>query len=373
MSRNITIPWAILAFAALPALGGCFDSGGGDVEMDELRAYVQVAPAARGELIHSLELTGTVEAIRQVNLITDMPGKVRRIPVKVGQQVKRGDLLVQLDTDMARLQAMQADAAVKLGELGFVNATREFGRAATLHEKGSLPAQAYEQAQAGMEMAELQLMQAQAAQGLAQEQIQGSRLTAPFDGVVTYIAAEEDEYFNPMTVSPMAGPGGLAGLVDASSIKIDLQVADSDIGVIRQGMSARIYVDALGERIPEGGVIGSVDTVGIAADSTTRTFPVRVVADNADFAVLAGTHARVRLVLEAEATALYVPEDAVRGGEGSFYVMVLDGERARRVEVGVGLVGDKGVQITDGLKDGELVVIKGNFGLADGALVEVSS
>lgn len=373
MSRNSTIPLAIMALTVLPLFGGCFDSGQAGVEMDELRAYVQVQPVVRGELIRSLELTGTVEAIRQVNLVTDMPGKVQRIPVKVGQQVQRGDLLVQLDTDMAQLQAQQAAAAVKLGELGFVTATREFARAASLHEKGSLPAQAYEQAQAGMEMAEQQLAQAQAAQGLSREQIQGSRLTAPFDGVVTYIAAEENEYFNPMTVSPMAGPGGLAGLVDASSIKIDLQVADSDISTIQQGMPARIFVDALGDRVPEGGLAGLVESVGIAADATTRTFPVRVVAENPDYAVLAGTHARVKLVLEAQPTALYVPQDAVRGGEGGSYVMVLEGDRARRVEVGVGLIGDLGVQITDGLNDGQLVVVKGNFGLADGALVEVSS
>ena len=373
MSRNLSIPWAILAFTAFPLLGGCFQDGNADVEMDELRAYVQVEPVMRGELIRSLELTGTVEAIHQVNLVTDMPGKVKRIPVKVGQRVSRGDLLVQLDTDMAQLQAQQAEAAVKLGELGFVNATREFGRATSLHEKGSLPAQAFEQAQAGMDMAELQLMQAQAAQGLAREQIQGSRLVAPFDGVVTYIAVEENEYFNPMTISPMAGPGGLAGLVDASSIKIDLQVADADIAQLTAGMQARIFVDALGDRVPEGGLPGAIESVGVAADSATRTFPVRVVAENPDYAVLAGTHARVRLVLDAQPAALFVPQAAVRGGEGAAYVMVLDGDRARKVEVGVGLQGDDGVEITDGLEDGELVVTKGNFGLADGALVEVSS
>jgi RND family efflux transporter MFP subunit len=373
MSRNLSISWAILAFAALPALGGCFQASEADVEVDELRAYVHVQPVVRGELIRSLELTGTVEAIHQVNLVTNMPGKVKRIPVKVGQRVSRGDLLVQLDTDMAQLQAQQADAAVKLGELGFVTATREFARAASLHEKGSLPAQAYEQAQAGMEMAEQQLAQAQAAKGLAREQIEGARLTAPFDGVVTYIAVEEDEYFNPMTISPMAGPAGLAGLVDASSIKIDLQVADSDVAQLSAGMQARIFVDALGDRVPAGGVHGTVEYVGIAADAASRTFPVRVVADNSDLAILAGTHARVRLVLDAEPAALYVPAAAVRGEEGGAYVMVLDGERARRVEVGLGLHGDDGIEITDGLKDGELVVTKGNFGLADGTLVEVSS
>jgi RND family efflux transporter MFP subunit len=373
MSRTISNPWAVLVLTALPALGACFQGGDAALEMDELKAYVQVQPVVRGELLKSLELTGTVEAIRQVNLITDMPGKVQRIPVKVGQQVSRGDLLVQLDTDMAQLQAQQAEAAVRLGELGFVNATREYQRAAGLHQKGSLPDQAFEQVEAGMQMAELQLQQAQAAQGLAREQIQGSRLVAPFDGVVTYIAAEENEYFNPMTVSPMAGPGGLAGLVDASAIKIDLQVADSDIGMLSAGMQARIFVDALGDRVPEGGLPGVVESVGIAADSATRTFPVRIVADNPDYAVLAGTHARVRLVLDSQPAALFVPEGAVRGGEGGSYVMVLDGERARRVEVGVGLRGDDGIEITDGLKDGELVVVKGNFGLADGALVEVSS
>ncbi len=373
MSRKSTIPWAILAFTALPCLGGCFQAGKATVDMDEIKAYVEVEPVKRGELIRSLQLTGTVEAIRQVNLVTDMPGKVERIPVKVGQQVRRGELLVQLDTDMAELQAQQAASAVKLGELGFVTATREYGRAATLHEKGSLPDQAFEQAQAGMQMAEQQLVQAQAAQGLAREQIQGSRLVAPFDGVVTYIAAEENEYFNPMTVSPMAGPGGLAGLVDASSIKIDLQVADSDIGTLVSGMGARIFVDALGDRVPEDGLVGSIDYVGIAADATTRTFPVRVIAENPDLAVLAGTHARVKLVLEAQPTALFVPAQAVRGEEGGYYVMILDGERAKRVEVAVGLEGDDGVEIVDGLQDGQLVVTEGNFGLADGALVEVTS
>ncbi len=372
MSRTSMNPLAILVLGALPVLSGCFQSGEANVEIDELKAYVKVQPVKRGELIHSLELTGTVRAIHQVDLVTDMPGKVQRVPVKVGQRVQRGDLMVQLNADMAQLQAQQADAAVKLGELGFVTATREFGRAATLHDKGSLPDQAFEQAQAGMEMAEQQLAQAQAAQGLAREQIQGSRLVAPFDGVVTYVAVEENEYFNPMTISPMAGPAGLAGLVDASAIKIDLQVADSDIGGLAQGMSARVFVDALGDRVPDGGLIGSIDYVGIAADAASRTFPVRVVADNPDHAVLAGTHARVKLVLEAEPAALYVPQSAVRGAEGGTYVMVLEGERASKVEVATGLVGDAGIEIMDGLMDGQLVVTEGNFGLADGALVEVT-
>jgi membrane fusion protein (multidrug efflux system) len=372
MSRFRSIPWVILALAST-TLVGCFQDGKADVQLDELRAYVKVQPVSRGELIDSLELTGTVQAIRQVDLIATGSGRVEDVAVEIGQMVQRGDLLVRIDADLASLQLQQAQAAVKLGELAFVNATREFARATTLHEKGSLPDQAFEQAQAGMEMAEQQLAQAQAAMGLAREQLEGSRLVAPFDGMVTYVGVEEEEFFNPMSISPMAGPAGLVGLVDDSAIKIDLQVADSDIGKLSRGMSARIFVDALGDRVPARGLVGRIESVGLAADATTRTFPVRVVADNPDHTVLAGTHARVKLVLDEQPLALYVPEAAVRGGEGGAYVMVLEGDRARKIEVGLGLAGDDGVEITDGLKDGDLVITKGNFGLADGALVEVTS
>ncbi|MFH1465211.1 MAG: efflux RND transporter periplasmic adaptor subunit [Pseudomonadota bacterium] len=358
---------------ALSLLGGCFQSDAAKVDVDELKAWVKAAPVLRGELDRTLELTGTVQAIHQVDLVTDIPGKVKQIAVQVGQPVHRGDLLVQLDTDMARLQQQQAEAAVALAQLGFVNATREFQRASTLHDRGSLPDQAFEQVQAGSQAAELQLQQAEAARGLAREQVEGGRLTAPFDGVVTYVAAEEGEYFNPMTISPLAGPGGLAGLVDASAIKIDLQVADSDVARLSVGMRAMILVDALQERLPEGGLVGEVRSIGIAADAASRTFPVRVVADNPDFAVLVGTHARVRLVLDSRPAVLSVPRSAVRGDEDSRYVMVLEGERVRRVQVTVGLEGDGGVEILDGLLDGQQVVVEGNFGLADGALVEVAS
>lgn len=373
MSRTRSLTWTILALTTVPVFSGCFDQGEASAELDELRAYVRVEPVTRGELMHTLEITGTVQAAHQVDLVTDLPGKLESVPVRVGQQVSRGQLLVQLDTDVAALQLEQADAAVKLAELGFVSATRDFSRMVVLHDKGSLADQPFEQAQAGMEMAELQLQQAQAMRGLAREQVQGGRLLAPFDGVVTYIAGEEGEYFNPMTVSPMAGLPGLVGLVDPSGIKLDLQVADADVGRLQEGMQARVFVDALGDRIPEGGVVGRVESVGLAADATSRTFPVRVGAENPDRAVLAGTHARVRLVLESQADVLHVPEEAVRGGEGASYVMVLDGERARKVEVATGLRGDAGVEIIDGLQGGELVVVEGNFGLADGALVEVSS
>ena len=365
---------ALLAAALLlPALmSGCPPTTTeAAIEKKETRTFVRTASAERRDLIKTLELTGIVEAARSANLVTDIPGKIKRLPVQVGDEVRKGALLAQLDTDMAALQADQAAAAVALAELGLATAQREFERAASLHEQGGLSLQMYEQAQAGAMMAEQQLAQARAAQGLAGEQVQGGRLTAPFSGVITYVAQEEGEYFNPMTVSPMAGPGGLIGIVDPSGIKIDLQVADSDIGRFATGMETRIFIDALADRLPIDGVVGNVESVGVAADAASRTFPVRVVADNSDGAMLAGTHARVRLILARQTEALVVPEDSVVRNNGGHRVMVVQGERVRHIDVEVGLEGDDGIAIVSGLTGDEQIVVEGNLGLADNSLVEV--
>ncbi len=370
--RTPTLIALLTAALVLPTLlSGCPPTTEAAIEKQETRTFVRTATPERRDLIKTLELTGIVEAARSANLVTDLPGKIKRLPVKVGDKVRRGALLAQLDTDMAALQADQAAAMVALAELGLQTAQREFERAASLHEQGGLSQQMYEQAQAGAQMAEQQLAQARAAQGLAAEQVSGGRLTAPFSGVITYVAQEEGEYFNPMTVSPMAGPGGLIGIVDPSGVKIDLQVADSDVGRFAAGMETRIFIDALSERLPIDGVAGTVESVGVAADAASRTFPVRVVADNEDGAMLAGTHARVRLVLARQTEALVVPEDAVVRNGGDHKVMVIQGDRVRHAAVEIGLEGDDGIAIVNGLTGDEQIVVEGNLGLADNALIEV--
>ncbi|MBW2257988.1 MAG: efflux RND transporter periplasmic adaptor subunit, partial [Deltaproteobacteria bacterium] len=129
-------------------------------------------------------------------------------------------------------------------------------------------------------MAELQVTQARAAQGLARKQITGGVLVAPFDGLISSVACEEGEHFNPMTISPMGGPQALVGIVDLDTVKVDLQVADRDVAQLNVGMPAKILVDAFADQLPPEGLLGHVDSIGYAADPITRTFPVRVVAAN---------------------------------------------------------------------------------------------
>ena len=179
MFRTSLIALFAAALTLPMLLSGCPpETTEASTEKQETRTFVRTATAERRDLIQTLELTGIVEAARSANLVTGIPGKITRLPVTVGDKVRKGQLLAQLDTDMAALQADQAAAMVALAELGLATAQREFERAASLHEQGGLSSQMYEQAQSGAQMAEQQLAQARAAQGLAREQVEGGRLLA---------------------------------------------------------------------------------------------------------------------------------------------------------------------------------------------------
>ncbi len=361
-----------LAPAAMAGLTGCEAMGFASQEVEEVGALVEVEPVRRGELVRTLEVAGTVDAGRSIKMVPDMPGKVKSLPVQVGDEVKKGQLLARLDVDMAVLQRDQARAAVRLAELASEQAETEFGRAERLRQSGSLTEQQFDQAQTGLEMSQQQLAQATAAAGLAARQVSGSELKAPFAGVVTSVGCEEGEYFNTMGMSMSGGGPVLVGLVNLDTIRLDLQVSDRDVARLEDGMTVQIYVDAVADQLPSDGLPGTVTSVGLAADPVSRTFPVRVEADNPDRTARAGMHARVRVVLEQRDDVLSVANDAVRTLDDQPYVMVAIDDHAKKVSVETGLKGDDGIEIASGLTGDERVIVEGNFGLPDNALIEVA-
>lgn len=370
--RILIVAWfCALAGLAIAGISGCSKQETEAAAITEARAYVHVVPVGSGHLERTLELAGTVEAGRTVDLVPDVPGKVKELNVKVGDSVKEGQVLARVDLEVFNLQARQAAAAAQVATLGLETAEREYARAQALHNSGSLPSQQFEQAQVGLDMAKAQIEQAQAAQGLAQRQVRGGVLKAPFDGVVSWVACEVEQNFNPMAMS-IGKPSGLVSVVDMRTIKIDIQVADRDIVRISQGMPARIFVDVLEDRLPPDGVIGTVEYAGKVADPVARTFPVRIRADNPGNVILIGTHARVLLVLEEKENTLWVPSKALGGEKQERYVMVVAQDKAARIAVKTGLEGDRGVEVLEGLTGDESVIVDGNFGLPDGAQVEVA-
>lgn len=327
-------------------------------------AAVRVEPATQRSLQRTLELGGVARAWRSANLVPMGQGVVRTLPAKLGDAVKKGALLAELDTSTLRLQLEQTRRGLELGRLQLADSERETERARALKASGSIPSATLDKAESGLLMARAQVAQGEAALAVIDDQLRQARLIAPFSGTVTAVALEEGEFF-----VPMAGMGGAPSLVTLEALdplKIDLHVPDVDLRLITEGMGVIVRTEALpGREFP-----GEVALIGASADQGARTFLVRVRVPNPDNELRPGVFATASVVLEQRDDVVVVPESALDTSSGEPVVMVLKDGKAARQPVTLGLHGDDGLEV-GGIAAGDQILVQGHFGLPDGSAVRV--
>jgi RND family efflux transporter MFP subunit len=329
-------------------------------------APVKVFKVARQRISEKLFYTGTIEAWQKIDITPDVGGKIDRITVDEGNRVARGQVLAELDTRAIRLQLEQAEAALAVAQANFNNATTNRERMERLYQEKAVSEQQYEQVKLGYDSAKAQLDQAQAAVNLAKHSLDVSIMKAPFDGIIASKNAEVGEVINPMmgAFSPGSG-GGVLTLVDFSRIKIRVEISGADIPLVRKGQEAILRVPT----IPGREFRGTVHVVNLAADPQTKKFGIEVSMDNPGLVLRPGTFGEIVLEVQTHENALVVPQKAIL--ENSHLFIVQDGKALRR-DVTLGLQNSTLVEVLSGVEEGEQVIAEGNFGLEDGAPVEVS-
>jgi len=161
-----------------------------------------------------------------------------------------------------------------------------------------------------------------------------------------------------------AAAGGVLTLVDDARIKIVVEVTQGDIGRLRRGQRAVVKVGngAAGE------AEGVVSVVNAAADPLSKKFRVEVAAPNPDRLLRPGTFGSVEFEITSHDNALAVPQKAVFDDK---YIYIVEGGKAVKREVALGLKNTTLIEVVSGLKEGESVIVEGAFGLTDGAPVEI--
>ncbi|MGB8953480.1 MAG: efflux RND transporter periplasmic adaptor subunit [Candidatus Aminicenantales bacterium] len=324
---------------------------------------VKVVQVMKQRISEKLYYTGTLEAWRKVNITPDIGGKVAQIHVEEGQRVRKGQLLAELDTQAVRLQLQQAEAASAAAEANLKNASRNKERMDRLYQEKAVSDQQYEQIKLAYEAAKAQFEQAQAALNLVRHSLEVSLMKAPFDGFVASKNAEVGDVINPMmgSFSPVSG---VLTLMDFSRIKISVEVSQADIVRIKKGQRALLNTAYPGAKEYEG----VVSVVNLTADPLSKKFKVEVTVRNADLALRPGTFGEVVFEISSSENALVIPQKAILDDR---YVFQVQGNRARKKEVVLGLRNKELVEIKTGIQEGDLVVVEGNYGLIDGMEVEI--
>jgi membrane fusion protein (multidrug efflux system) len=368
---KITLTIAILVIAAL---GMSFSRRSKAVQAPpppEAARVEVVAAEVRPELLQGFEANSTLEAPEDVTLVPKVAGRLIGVKVKIGQAVRKGQVLAVLDRRdqdaqvgalSAQVEVNRAGAAQAKAELD--SALRERDRYARLLKEGYATKQeldsretAYQSALAAHSRATASVSQAQAS--LQAQSVNRSEftLTAPIDGVVL-----DDFSLTSGTLLSTATP--VVRIANVDRIRAVLQVPEVQASGIRTGMKALITAESLGDRAVEG----KVSLVRPYVDPSTRTVQIEVSADNRalGYRLKPGMFARVFLVEKSARDALVIPADGIR--EGTVFV-VRDG-KAVRTAVQTGLVLPDVVQVTSGVASGDLVVVSGGSALKNGDPVQ---
>lgn len=361
--RNLSV--ILLAFLLPASFSGCRSQKKETSPAEDFAATpVKVFKVRKQRISEKLVYTGTLEAWQRINITPDVGGKIAHIYAKEGDRVSKGQILAELDTQTVKLQLQQAEASLAVAQARFDDARTNLERMERLRRENAVSEQQYEQIRLAFEAAKAQLDQAQAAVNLARHSLEVSIMKAPFSGIIASRNAEVGDVINPMMGS-FSPTSGILTLVDFSRIKIRVDVSPADIHRIEKGQPAILRVPSL----PGQEFSGTVYVVNLAADPMTKKFGVEIAVDNPELVLRPGTFGEITLEVSTRENALVVPQKAILANE---YVFVVENGRAVKRPVTLGLQNALLVEITSGLVEGEEVVVEGNFGLEDGAAVEIT-
>jgi membrane fusion protein (multidrug efflux system) len=342
---RFTCTWIFLFLLVVVAgLGGCGRQEESAGDRRDTQHLVETAPVTSDNLSVVRTRAGTLNARREVRIHTQEEGRLTALPFSEGDAVKAGDVVVQLDDTLLRVQLERAAATRK-------QAAEDVKRLKELRGSKLISENEYTRAVTALEVAE-------ADERLLQTRLGYTTIKAPFDGVVTERLSEPgniiERHQHVLTIA------------DPSSLVTELPVSELILPGLAIGDIAQVRIDALGDRVFEGRIVRIYPNL----DPLTRRGTIEVEIDPVPEGAAPGQLCRVELNTHA-AHRQVIPYAALRRDASSEYVFVLDAEsRAQRVNVESGLrLADK-VEIRKGLQDGQQVITRGFLGLTSGKTVK---
>ena len=332
---------------------------------------VVVKPVDRGivELTVANTRAGTVKACRRAKLSPSVGGQIAKLCVREGDSVKEGDLLLEIwnqdlvaEVQLAESEAKAERARARAACLKAEVSQREANRLVKLYDKGVASEEKTDKAvtdakalKADCRAAKASVLMSLARIGVVKANLARTRLIAPFDGVVAEINGELSEFVTPSPIGIATPP--VVDLIDNTCFYITAPIDEVDVHKIAQGMTARVSLDAFGDRRFPGKVRRIAPYV-LDREKQARTVDVEV-----QFTIpedirkmLAGYSADVEIILDVRQNTLRIPTPAVLDGDRVF--VYLPGNKvvkARSFKSGIS--NWYYTEVISGLKPDELVVI----------------
>ena len=338
----------ILSIIALAILAGC--SGKKDKTTGETveAVPVKVQKLEKTDIAKTLDYTANLQADKQVYYAPAATGRIEKIYVEVGDRIKKGQLLVEMD----RTQLVQAEVQLK-------NLETEYNRAVQLNETGSISKQAYDAAVTQYEVAKANV-------DFLKE---NTKMLAPFDGIVTGKYFENGELYTGAAFGGASKPSIIA-IEKINPLKAYVNLAEQYYLSVQKGTKVQLKSNIYPDRTFDG----TVSIVYPTIDPASRTFTIEVKIPNSDESLRPGMYGTIDFFIGNTET-MVVPAIAVLKLQGSNdrYVFLNKDGKAKRVAVKLGRRFEDQVElISDEIREGDELIVVGQGRLVDGSPLSIT-
>ncbi len=343
-SFGILAALAILVVLAVPKLIQLRKTAAPTAAPTQKTLRVRAHRVVSSQLTERLATTGTVRANEEVEIVSEISGKISDFHFREGSAVAAGQLLLKIDDSELLADRQRALYRVELAE-------RAEARQQQLLDDGVISSETYDVALGELNVlrAELQLIEAQ---------LLKTEIRAPFSGIIGLRWVSPGSYLSSQT--------RIASLNDLDPVKLDFSVPERYSALMKVGDEMSFRVEGFERAFP-----GTIYAIEPSVDAATRSLRVRARCPNSDGALIPGAFANVDLVLRSISDALTVPSIAVIPELGGKKVFVFEDGAAQPRTVETGIRSESVVQVTSGLKEGDVVIVSGLMQLQPGLEVEI--
>lgn len=363
------IIWLLLAVVLLVVIWAIFRP---KEEVNYITDEVQ-----RSNLNQIVNATGEISAAQLVDVGAQASGQIKKLYVKLGQQVKKGDLIASIDSttqlntlntnkarlDTYRAQLVSAQVALRVKQRAFDRERALLAQDATSKADWENAQDSLAAAKANVAELKSQIRQTQIAINTSEADLGYTRITAPMDGTVVSIPVEEGQTVNASQNTPT-----IVQLADLSKMLNKMQIAEGDMGKVKAGMSLTFttLADNAKKRQAKLDVVdpglttmsqGSYNTSTDTTD-TAIYYYARALVPNDDGALHIGMTTQNNILVKSVKGVLTVSNQAIKHRQGKKMVMVLDNnQQVHSVQVETGITDGMRTEIVKGLKEGDKVVV----------------
>ncbi len=337
------------------------------------------------QLVEKVSATGEIKPKKNINISTDVAGKILKITVREGDLVKKGELLIKIDSAIYESYAQRDREIISSSEADLISqeaalkkAQQYFERRRQLYAEGLIPLEQFEDARSTLDMADAsrkatrhRLEQARASLKSTTDSLNKTYIVSPIDGIVTSLKVEEGEV---AIIGTMNNPGTvLMTIADLSIMEAEVLVDETDVVKVGPGKRAEVTVDALpgttmkGEVTEVGNSAINASTTATGSSTESKDFKTVITLVDPPTALKPGFSATADIIIDEKDSVLAVPIAALVIQEKpdpadrkkmveteGVYVLVDNTCRFRAV--GKGITGDMYVEIRSGLKEGDIIV-----------------